>query len=486
MILKNTSSFFAADLALLASYKAKPSLWKTELDAALKSYERDLYTDDAIAAIQHARRLIRIFTCGLENSAALREQLKNAFLTDWTNFVEPPVPKAWQDSLAKKLYVVRSASEVPLLEIGDQARYIGLKLFDRCVAEKLGFDVNIHDDNFAAVVMRNASEAGIAALAAHFLKVRESITARIFVGHNLPDWPVVEADLGKQRQYRKLIQPWREKSLSGKMRSVLTSIPTPRDAVVDGIEYKKYAELYFRMCDQPWDLIKQAQSVLIEKLNKGTLLHFTNNDGTDFTLDIGGFTFCNSVIARNIPGSEVFSAPKIDSAQGLIVAKGRFAVKEEAGTIVENLHLSFNKGKLVQAVADRGQADLDKALSVDEGARRIGEIGIGTNPYLKEHLASILLSEKIGGSFHVALGDAYTMTDYMGDPVVVDNGNRSQLHWDITTMLFGKEGAIILDGKPIMQDGLFLDPALDVLNRGWQAVPFDARPPEWQKIYPDK
>jgi aminopeptidase len=313
---------------------------------------------------------------------------------------------------------------------------------------------------------------------------RDKVTARILVAHNLPEWQVLEPDLEKQRLYRKLLAPYRAKVLSGNMRSVLTSIPTKRDAEVDGIAYKDYAELYFRMCDQPWDLIKAAQYKLIEKLNAGKILRFTNSDGTDLSMDIDGFTFCNSVIARNIPGSEVFSASKIDSTNGIIVAKGRFSPKDDAASIIENITLKFEKGMLVSYTAEKGQEILNKTLSVDAGAKRIGEIGIGTNPYLKQHVASILLSEKIGGSFHVALGDAYTMTDYMGDPVRVDNGNRSQLHWDITTMLHGKSGRMYLDGAVIMDDGVFLDSGLDVLNRGWQSVPFDQRPPEWQKIYP--
>jgi len=265
---------------------------------------------------------------------------------------------------------------------------------------------------------------------------------------------------------------------------VLTTIPTSRVSAIDGIPLEEYAKLYFLMCDQPWDLIKEAQGRLIETLNAGKVLQFTNADGTDLSMNIDGFTFCNSTIARNIPGSEVFSAPHIDSTQGVIVAKGRFAVKEEAGTVIENLTLRFDKGQLVEWIAEKGQEDFDHALSVDAGAKRIGEIGIGTNPYLKKHLTSILLAEKIGGSFHVALGDAYTMTDYMGDPVNVDNGNRSLLHWDITTMLWGKEGRMILDGRPIMENGVFTDKGLDIINHGWQCVPFEARPAIWQKIYP--
>lgn len=485
MILKTLSSFFAHDALLLAEYSVRDSIWRDDAAKAMEAYARDLYADDAIAAVQQARRIIRVFTAGLENDAELKASIAKAKLSNWGEFSEPPAPRPLQDSLAEKLYIVEANTDVPMLEIGDQARYIGVKLFERCVAQNLTFDVSVHDENFMTLILNAASDAGIDALAAHTVKVREPITTRILVQHNLPVWETLEADEVKQRAYRKLLAPWRERVLSGKIRSVLTSIPTTRDAEVDGIEYKEYAELYFRMCDQPWDLIKQAQAHLIGKLNAGKVLHFTNNDGTNLTMNIDGFTFCNSVIARNIPGSEVFSAPKIDSTNGTIVAKGRFSSKEEAGAVMEDITLVFKDGLLTSATARVGQDHLDKALSVDDGAKRIGEIGIGTNPYLKRHVASILLSEKIGGSFHVALGDAYTMTDYMGDPVVVDNGNRSQLHWDITTMLVGKAGKIRIDGVDIMVDGAFTDPALDVLNRGWQAVPFDQRPAEWQKIYPN-
>lgn len=485
MILKNTSSFFAADAHALAECAARESLWRAEAGQALEAYTRDLYADDAIGAVQQARRVLRIFAAGLENDAQLKDKIAKTPLSNWGSFTEPPVPRDLQDSLADKLYIVSDSSDVPIIELGDQTRYIGLKLVERCMAQNLTFDIGVSDDNFTTLLLNAASDAGIDALGAYIVKARAQATMRIIALHNLPVWTVPESNTEKERAYRTALRPWRERVLSGKIRSVLTSIPTTKDAEVDGIEYREYAELYFRMCDQPWDLIKKAQAHLIGKLNAGKILHFTNSDGTDLTMNIDGFTFCNSVIARNIPGSEVFSAPKVDSTNGTIVAKGRFASKDDASAIMEDITLVFKDGLLTSARARVGQQHLDKSLSVDEGAKRIGEIGIGTNPYLKRHTASILLSEKIGGSFHVALGDAYTMTDYMGEPVIVDNGNRSHLHWDITTMLIGKDGKINLDGADIMVDGLFTDPALDVLNRGWQAVPFDRRPAEWQKIYPN-
>lgn len=486
MILKTTSSFFANDAMLLAGFAARDSLWRNDAAKALEAYARDLYPDDAIAAVQNARRVIRVFVAGLENDADLKDRLSKARLSNWGEFTEPPVPRSLQDSLVEKLYIVTSKDDVPMLELGDQARYIGVKLFERCIEQNLTFDIGVNDENFMTLVLNAATDAGIDALAAYTVKARKALTTRILVQHNLPVWPVIDGDEKKERAYRAGLAPWRERVLGGKIRSVLTSIPTTKDAAVDGIEYKDYVELYFRMCDQPWDLIKQAQALLIGKLNAGKVLRFTNSDGTDLRMNIDGFTFCNSVIARNIPGSEVFSAPKIDSTNGTIVANGRFASKEDPGAVMEDITLTFKDGLLTSAAARVGQPYLDKSISIDAGARRIGEIGIGTNPYLKRHVASILLSEKIGGSFHVALGDAYTMTEYMGDAVVVDNGNRSHLHWDITTMLIGKAGRINLDGIDIMADGLFTDPALDVLNRGWQAVPFDQRPAEWQKIYPNQ
>ncbi|MBU6235344.1 MAG: aminopeptidase [Alphaproteobacteria bacterium] len=486
MILAAVSPYFKRDLEQLEAFAAVPSLWRDDAQTCVDAYKRDMPTDDAIGIVQKARRVIAVFVCGLQDSGAFMEAYNKAPLFNWHDYQEPPAPRALQQRLADMLYIVRGRDDVPVFEIGDQARFIAVALIDRAVRERIAFDFNVDDVNFTATLYAVTSEDGIAALAKNALEKRMTTNVRIMVHQNLSERAVIDGPEDKQKLYRSLMKPYAELSRSGKIRWILTSIPTRRDAEVDGIAYDDYTELYFRMCDQPWDAIKAAQYRLIEKLNATKMLRFTNSDGTDLSMNIDGFTFCNSTIVRNIPGSEVFSAPSIDSTEGKIVAKGRFAAKGEGGQIMEDLTLRFEKGYLAEAKAAKGQEHLDRAIGIDAGARRIGEIGIGTNPYLKQHVASILLSEKIGGSFHVALGDAYTMTDYLGDPVRVDNGNRSLLHWDITTMLIGKQGQMIADGTPIMKDGLFLDPALDVLNRGWRALPFDARPAAWQAIYPER
>jgi len=483
--LADISPYFANTLTRLREYGALPSLWTEDIARTVATFESDLNTDQAIGLLQRARRYTRIFRAGLENNDVFRATYLATDLNEWETFEEPPVPRDLQDRLVETLYIVRGPAEVPVLEIGDQTRYIGAALFDKCAAAKLKFDVAVHDDNFAALLFNASTDDGIKSLSEFYLQDRADVTARILVQHNLPRWNVIQADEDKTRLYRKMIQPFREKAMEGLIRSVLTMIPTSKDAEVDGIPHKEYTDLYFKMCDQPWDKIQIAQKHLIQTLNAARTLRFTNSDGTDLSMNVEGMSFCNSVVARNVPGSEVFSAPKIDSTQGVIVAKGRFTVKEENGIVIENLRLEFDKGKLIKWTAEKGQDHFDKALAVDDGAKRLGEIGIGTNPFLKQHVASILLAEKIGGSFHVALGDSYTMTDYMGDAVHVDNGNRSLLHWDITTMLHGKQGRMYADDMLIMDDGKFLDPALRVLNEGWKSIPRDQRPKFWQDYYKD-
>ena len=223
-------------------------------------------------------------------------------------------------------------------------------------------------------------------------------------------------------------------------------------------------DLFFRMCDVDWQAVDVAHKFLIAQLDAGKMLQLTNNDGTDLTMNIDGFTFANSLVAKNIPGSEVFSAPHKNSVNGRIVAKGRFSPKDSGGQIIEDMTLDFKDGKLVHYNAASGLDLLRQMVETDEGSHYVGEIGIGTNPVLRQHIVNSLMVEKIGGSFHVALGRAYEYTDYLGTPVHLDNGNRSAIHWDITTMLHGKQGKMILDGTEIMTDGKFNAPELAVLN----------------------
>lgn len=476
MKIEQLNSFYTGVFDALSQKTASPGLWGAELDAALARRDADFTdTDDLLAALHDVQRVSQIFDAGLENDAAFRATLAAAGITAWKDFGAPPVDISLQHSLAGKLYNAK-AGDTGMITLGDGSREIGKWLVDKCMAAEIPFTVKFAEQNFESLLLNHADEDGIRKLAESHLRQTARVTKTMVARGGLPMNPVV-TDQNKENLYKKSIKPFRERVSSGEIFYTLTEIPSRKDAEIDRIPYNDYIKLFFEMCDQPWDRVTRAQAWLIEHLNAGKTLRMTNSDGTDIGMSIDGFTFCNSVIAKNVPGSEVFSAPVKTSLNGKIVAKGRF---EHNGQIIEDLTLVFKSGRLADFDAAQGRDAFAEIISVDDGARYAGEIGIGTNPHLKQHVANGLLVEKIGGSFHIALGAAYTYTQYGGIPVTVNNGNESALHWDITTMLYGKNGRIYLDSAIIMDNGLWLAPELDVLNRGWESVSESERPEYWK------
>lgn len=263
---------------------------------------------------------------------------------------------------------------------------------------------------------------------------------------------------------------------SGLTNYVIFYWPTRYETQKEGLHYEDYLKVVIEACNQPWEGIKHAQEKLIRKLDKGKKLTLiANEDDPDSTkrtlleMSIEGMTFVNSTIARNYPGSEVFSAPVLRSVQGQMFAPGEYLYENK---LMKDILLIVKDGKVIEASAKEGDKGLQEALSRGEGARYFGEIGIGTNPGLSKRLFNPLLNEKVRGSFHMALGYCPEYNEYLGKPVNVNNGNtkdKTPNHWDITILMhrntdgFGG-GRIILDDKVIQEDGFFLDPDLEVLN----------------------
>src|SRR5690606_7334438 len=140
--------------------------------------------------------------------------------------------------------------------------------------------------------------------------------------------PIPVLQEGKDITYRKMIEPVAKRSRTGEVMFTLTYFPTDIDAEIDGIPYDDYLKLFFEMCDQPDSYIEKANEILIQKLEKAETIRLTNNEGTDISMsliDTDGrhFTFANSQTKKNIPGSEVFSAPRRDSLNGVIVSHGK-------------------------------------------------------------------------------------------------------------------------------------------------------------------
>jgi aminopeptidase len=123
----------------------------------------------------------------------------------------------------------------------------------------------------------------------------------------------------------------------------------------------------------------------------------------------------------------------------------------------DNIRLDFRDGKIVEAKSNQTKK-LNEILDSDPGARYIGEFSLGFNPYVREPMRDILFDEKIAGSFHFTPGQAYQEAD---------NGNRSQVHWDMVSIQRREYGGgtIYFDGKLIRKNGEFVVPSLQSLNR---------------------
>jgi aminopeptidase len=191
-----------------------------------------------------------------------------------------------------------------------------------------------------------------------------------------------------------------------------------------------------------WSELRHFQSRLIERLQSARELRI-EADGTDLTLSVEGRTWINSDGKRNMPSGEVFTGPLETSAEGRI----RFTIPSSPrGVEVDGIELELREGRVVTARAERGDDYLKATLATDEGAARLGEIGIGTNYGIDRPVGAILFDEKIGGTVHLAVGRSYPETG---------GTNESAVHWDMICDL-RRGGTLYADGEPIQRDGRFL------------------------------
>jgi aminopeptidase len=224
--------------------------------------------------------------------------------------------------------------------------------------------------------------------------------------------------------------------------------PTPAGAQQAGLATGDFAALVERALfldrDDPvaaWGELGATQARLIERLASARELRI-EAEGTDLTLSVAGRTWVNSDGKRNMPSGEVFTGPVEDSAEGVV----RYTIPSSPrGVPVEGIELRFAEGRVVEARAERGEAYLRETLATDDGASRLGEIGIGTNFGIDRPVGAILLDEKIGGTVHLAVGRSYPETGGV---------NESAVHWDMICDL-RDGGRLSADGEPVLEAGRF-------------------------------
>ncbi len=231
-----------------------------------------------------------------------------------------------------------------------------------------------------------------------------------------------------------------ERTMSSEISWVSCQFPTNALAQEAGLTLDQLTDVVFGACLLDWDAEGDRMRRYADRFDSAAEVRIVG-EGTDLTISLDGRHGEVDDGRKNMPGGEFFFAPVEDSASGVITFSEYPAVHE--GHELEGIRLEFEDGKVVGASATRGEELLQGILDRDEGARRIGELGIGCNPGITRYMKNTLFDEKIDGSIHLALGQSYTS---------IGGQNTSNIHWDIVKDL-RSGGRIELDGEVVQQDG---------------------------------
>lgn len=246
----------------------------------------------------------------------------------------------------------------------------------------------------------------------------------------------------------KLFLRFMEREAAGELMWVGTQFPCNASAQDAEMSLAEYEDFVFNACmlhrSDPiaaWKTVHRKQEKICRLLNKRKKIRVVA-EGTDLTMSVEGRKWINCDGKANMPDGEIFTGPIEDSVEGTVSFSypAYYAGKEADG-----VKLTFKKGKVVKAAASKNEDFLTAMLDSDEGARRVGEFAIGTNYSIQKFTRNTLFDEKIGGTFHMALGAS-----------IPESGgqNQSGVHWDIVNDM-RKGGKIYADGKIIYKDGNF-------------------------------
>ena len=246
---------------------------------------------------------------------------------------------------------------------------------------------------------------------------------------------------------RKLLQqagePASRRARALDVRWALVEYPTEAAAAEAGMTLAAYTEFIFDACLLDWDAEEERMRRIKERFDAGVEVRIQGG-GTDLTLGIGGREGVVSAGFRNMPDGEVFYSPVEDTANGVIHFAEFPAVY--LGHDVVGARLVFRDGEVVEATAEEGEEFLGQVLATDDGAKRLGELGLGCNPRITRFTRNVLFDEKIDGTVHLALGASYTYTG---------GRNESAVHWDMVKDL-RPGGELSLDGEVVQRDGTWL------------------------------
>lgn len=283
----------------------------------------------------------------------------------------------------------------------------------------------------------------------------EQFESRIRINSSVNTRALSKVDPARQARRQKglapILQAQLKRGAEKEFRWVSTLYPTNAFAMEAEMALGDYEGFVYRAChadeDTPdpvayWQDVEAQQARIVSRIEGHDRVE-VRGPNVDLSLSIKGRTFRNASGQHNIPDGEIYTGPVEDSANGWV----RYTYPAiSQGRVVDGVELAFQDGKVVKASAQKNQEFLLQILDTDPGARYLGEFAIGTNFQIDRFTGNILFDEKIGGTFHMALGAGYPETG---------SHNKSAIHWDMICDL-RQDSEIRVDGELVYRNGEFV------------------------------
>lgn len=247
--------------------------------------------------------------------------------------------------------------------------------------------------------------------------------------------------------YKEIRQTYMKRTGDRSMRRSLCQYPTPFSAAEAGMSLQEYERFVFDACNlfdenpiETWRNFGRNQQKVVDYLNSKTKVRYVGPN-CDLSFSTEGRIWINSDGKTNMPSGEVYTAPVDNSMNGWV----KYTLPSlYMGETVNDIELTIKDGYIEKWQSKDNIEFLNKIFNIP-GARRFGEAAIGTNYKIQQITRNILFDEKIGGTIHLAIGDAYKQCNGV---------NESTVHWDMITDM--KHGEIYADDELCYKDGKFI------------------------------
>jgi aminopeptidase len=336
------------------------------------------------------------------------------------------------------------AGDQVVLSVSEGAHDLGV-----AVAEKLGdCGATIHTSYASGELQRAFLRGSDGEFPGqdHVLALLEETDVVLSLGGGRNTSAMADVAVDSRRAYGEANQAVREARMDTDW--VSTVHPTRSLAQQAGMAFEEYQDFVYDAVLRDWESLAEEMSRMKEVLDAGSEVRLVKED-TDLTVSIEDRTAVNSAASvaydsHNLPSGEVFTAPY--DTEGEVLFDVPMTLRGEQ---VRDVQLTFEDGEVVDYDAAQNAAVIGEIVDTDEGAKRLGELGIGMNRGIDRFTDNILFDEKMGETVHLALGRAYDANLPDGE-----SGNESNVHVDLITDT-SEDARLEVDGEVIQRNGTF-------------------------------